>query len=67
MIEWRGAHVAVPRVLVESLQERTFSASQSALAGALATIGVVGITTALRGKGDGGGGGPGPTTTRPGN
>ncbi len=66
-IEWRGEHVAVPRVLVASLQERSFSASQTALAGALATIGLVAITAALRGKGDGGGGGPGPTTTRPGN
>ena len=57
--DWRGERVAVPRVLVASLEQREFSAPRSALAGVLASVGLVAITVALRGKGDNGGLGSG--------
>jgi hypothetical protein len=59
--DWKGEHVGVPRALVASLDEREFSASRSAFAGALGTVGVVAMTFALRGRGEGGQGGPVPT------
>lgn len=58
--DWKGEHVAVPRALVASLEERTFSTSRSLFAGALGVVGAVALTLALRGKGDSSPGGPPP-------
>jgi hypothetical protein len=52
--DWRGERLAIARPLVSSLERREFSAPRSILAGALSAIGVVAITSALRGKGDNG-------------
>jgi hypothetical protein len=52
--DWKGERIVVPRVLVASLEQRDFSAPRSALAGALAAVGLVAITAAIRGKGDNG-------------
>lgn len=56
--DWHGERVVVARPLVASFLERRFSPSRTALAGGLATAGIVGITVGLRGRGEGGGGGP---------
>lgn len=56
--DWRGERVAVPHSLVSSFAERKFSTSRTSFAGALMTVGVVAITTALRGGGDSSGGIP---------
>lgn len=52
--DWQGEHVVVAHSLVTSVEIRAFSAPRSLFAGALATIGVAALTTALRGKGDNG-------------
>ena len=54
---WKGERVAIPSLLVTSVQERQFSASRSMFAGALAMGGLVAATLALRGKGESGTGG----------
>lgn len=55
--DWKGERVAIPSLLVTSLQQKQFSASRSVFAGALATAGIVAATIALRGKGESGTGG----------
>lgn len=60
--DWKGEHVGVPRSLVSSIAERELSTSRSIFAGALATVGIIALTTALRGRSEGGQGG---TSTGP--
>ena len=57
--DWRGERVTIAHPLVSSLAERRFSPSRSAFAGALMTVGVLGITAGLRGGGESSGGAPG--------
>jgi hypothetical protein len=61
--DWRGERVVVPRPLVASIARRRFSRSRSTFAGALMTVGVVAITTGLRGGGASSGGVPTPGRT----
>lgn len=51
-VDWRSEHVSIPHALVATVLERRFSRSRTAFAGALAAIGIGGMTSALRGRGE---------------
>jgi hypothetical protein len=55
---WRGESVVVAHPFVRVVAERRFSRSRSTFVGTLMTVGVIGVTSALRGGGSSSGGVP---------